>query len=440
MLVDQARLVDDLELLAVALLEGERLIDRETELARDHVDAAGEQVGLERGGVLDHLDHDPPEVRSVAPPGRVGLEDDEGAARDLGDPVRPEVEPGVGGLGVEHGARPVGRRVGLEHAALEMRRQQPEVVDAVVVEGHPVDVHHEGLGVERVDRGDPPVELGIADAAVGMAADLIGEKHVVGGHRGAVAPGRVRPDRVGERDVIAAVVLLLDHGLAVLERRQLGAEHADQLPLGVVGGERPLGHAQDVALGRHGIDVGVEGRGELGDPDHQLVLGRPRAPRQAEDQGQEQDREQPAHRRLHGRIGGVERVGGLHRAHAGRRPARKDGGARAGWRSLPVDRPASRPRSGLNGLTGFGFWTTLAGISRSGDGAAIRHRSDRPAPKGRSRTMSRRHDHTSRLRPARPSRHRRRRGASSSRAPRSPPPAPPRRSPRPTSRAPRPRP
>ena len=205
-----------------------------------------------------------------------------------------------------------------------MRRQQAEVVDAVVVEGDPVDVHDEGLVVDHVDRGDAAVELGVADAALRMAADLVGEQHVVGGHRRAVAPGGVGLDRVGERDAVAAVVLLLDHRLAVLERRQLGAEHADQLPVGVVGGERPLRHAEDVALGRHGIDVRVEGRGELGDPDHQLIPGGARAARQAEGERQQQDREQAAHGRSPRWLGGVGRDGGLHRA----RPARMPGASR----------------------------------------------------------------------------------------------------------------
>jgi hypothetical protein len=154
-----------------------------------------------------------------------------------------------------------------------MRRQDAKVVDRVVFERDPIDVHHERLIVDHVDRGDAPVQLGIAHPALRMGADLVGEQHVLGRDRGAVAPGGVGPDGVGQGDAVAAVVLLLDLGQPVLEGRHLGAEHADQLPLGVVGGERTLRHAQHVALRGHGIDVGVQGRGKLGDADHQLVLG-----------------------------------------------------------------------------------------------------------------------------------------------------------------------
>ena len=39
MLVGEAGLVEDAELVAVALLEGQRLVEREAQLARHHVDA-----------------------------------------------------------------------------------------------------------------------------------------------------------------------------------------------------------------------------------------------------------------------------------------------------------------------------------------------------------------------------------------------------------------
>ena len=59
MLEEQARLVDDVEALAVALLERDRLLDRQPDLAGDEIDLAGEQVGFHRGGVLDRPHHDP---------------------------------------------------------------------------------------------------------------------------------------------------------------------------------------------------------------------------------------------------------------------------------------------------------------------------------------------------------------------------------------------
>src|SRR3546814_10312593 len=68
MLVDQPRLVQHREPLGVALLEGDRLVDGEAELAGDHVDRAGQQVGLQRRGVLDGPDLDPLEGRAPALP------------------------------------------------------------------------------------------------------------------------------------------------------------------------------------------------------------------------------------------------------------------------------------------------------------------------------------------------------------------------------------
>ena len=123
MLEHQARLVDDLKRAAVPLLEGERLVERQPEFAGDHVDRAGQQIGFERGGVLDRAHRDAPERTGRARPMRVRLEHDVRAGRDLADPVGAVIEAGVGRVGGIPGLHPVLRRVG-EGGPLDMRRQQ----------------------------------------------------------------------------------------------------------------------------------------------------------------------------------------------------------------------------------------------------------------------------------------------------------------------------
>ena len=189
------------------------------------------------------------------------------------DPIGPEGQPLVGGVGVEQRAVAVGGGVALERGSIEMCRQEAEVVDGVVAERELPIVHREGLSVHDIDPGDPPIELGIADPALRMPPDLPGEEHVVRAHRHAVAPGGPGLDRVGERHPFAAVLLRLDRGTPVLEGRQLGAEHAGELPPGVVGRERPLRQPMHVGLGRHRLDVRVEGRRELADADGETVAG-----------------------------------------------------------------------------------------------------------------------------------------------------------------------
>ncbi len=202
---------------------------------------------------------------------RVRLERDVRARDHLDDPVGPEIEPGVRRVGVEGGAVAVLAGAGLEDRPLDVRRQQVEAGRGVVVEGDAVDVRRETLVVDPVDREDPPVGLDAADAGERMAPDLPGEDHVVRGDRRAVAPGGLGMQFVGDRDARLAVGRRLAHRQAVLDGRQLGAEQADQRPVLVVGGDRPPRHGQHVALGQHGVDVGVERRGELRDADLELA-------------------------------------------------------------------------------------------------------------------------------------------------------------------------
>ncbi len=296
MLVEEAGLEEDAEAVAVALLEGDRLIDRQAEGAIGHVDVAGEQVGLERRRVLDRLDDDPREDGRLAPPGGVALEHDGAARHDPRDPVGAEGEPRIGRVGIEKGAVAVGGRVRLEDLALEMCRQDPEVVDGVVVEVELLVVNDEGLVVDRIDLPDPPIELGVGDAALLVPADLPGEEHVLRRDRDAVAPGRLGLERIGERHADLAVGCRLTDGALVLQGRQLGAEHADEVPTLVVDRERPLRHAQHIGLGRHRIDVGVEVARELGDADDELVARGRSAGAGQDEEGREEPARSPAHR------------------------------------------------------------------------------------------------------------------------------------------------
>ena len=162
-----------------------------------------------------------------------------------------------------------------------MRRQQHEIMDRRIVEGQLVDVHRKGLVVLYVDAGDASVELAITDAALRMAADFVSKLYVGRGHRYAVRPGGVGTDREGDVDALFAVRQIDRYRHPVLDRRQLGAQQTDELPVGVVDRERPQCHAEHIIFGRHDIDVGVERCRELNDPDRQPIAfrGRRRADR-----------------------------------------------------------------------------------------------------------------------------------------------------------------
>src|SRR3546814_3180643 len=84
----------------MAFHEGERLVEREAELAGDHVDVAGQQVGLQRRGLLDGEDGDAVEVGPLAPPGLIALQHQARAGHRLDDAVGPEVEAAIGRVGV----------------------------------------------------------------------------------------------------------------------------------------------------------------------------------------------------------------------------------------------------------------------------------------------------------------------------------------------------
>src|SRR3546814_16335196 len=94
----------------------------------------------------------------------------------------------IGRVGVIGGALAVVLRRGVEDRLLDVRRQQPEVVDGGVLERNSVGVDNESLVVDHVDLVDALVEFQVAGAGGGMAPDLPGEQHVLRGDRRAVAP------------------------------------------------------------------------------------------------------------------------------------------------------------------------------------------------------------------------------------------------------------
>ncbi len=273
MFVDEAGLVDDVELLALPLLEGQRLIQGQTQLAGDIVDAAREDVGLQRRGILDHPHDDALEVGLLAPPVRILVQHDMRAAHHLGDAVGAGIKAGIGRIGVVERLVLVLRGVG-EGRPFQMRGQDVEAGHVVVVERDPVDMQDEGLFVDRVDLEDAAEAFGAADPRHGILADLPGEDHVLGGDGLAVAPARGGVERHAQRDTFLSLRQVFQLGAPVLEGRNLGAHQAGELPILVVGHHRPPRHAQDVGLGHHGVDHGVEGRRELRDADGELLVRR----------------------------------------------------------------------------------------------------------------------------------------------------------------------
>jgi len=291
MLENQPRLIDHLKSLAMTLLERESLVERQAEFARNHVDRAGQQIGFERGGVLDRAHRDSPEMPSGSRPMGVRFKQHMRTGHHLADPIGPVIKPGIGRLGIIARAHPILRGVG-EGRALDMRRQQREVVDRGIVEGQLVDMQREGLVVLDVDAGDAAIEFGVADRARRVAADLIGEQHVFGRHRHAVTPLGLGADRVGDVDAFLAIGKIDGNGQAIVDRRQRDAQEADKLPIGVIDGERPQRHPQHIALRRHRIDVRIERGRKLGHSDGQrFALGAACRCRQHKGEG---ERRQPA--------------------------------------------------------------------------------------------------------------------------------------------------
>ncbi len=113
-------------------------------------------------------------------------------------------------------AQPVLRRLG-EGIPLDMRRQQHEIVDRRIVERQFVDVQRKGPVVLDVDPGDAAIQLGVADPALRVAADLVSEPHISGRHRNAVRPTRVGADRVGQIDAFLAFRQIDRHREAVAD-------------------------------------------------------------------------------------------------------------------------------------------------------------------------------------------------------------------------------
>jgi hypothetical protein len=61
------------------------------------------------------------------------------------------------------------------------------------------------------------------------------------------------------------------HRRALGDVGQFRAQHADQVPVRVIGREGPPRHGQHIGFGHHRIDVRIEIAWELADADHQLV-------------------------------------------------------------------------------------------------------------------------------------------------------------------------
>ena len=175
---DQRRLVDDVVLGPVTLLEGDGLVEREAEFAQHIVDTARQEIGFERCRVLDDLDDDALEARLLARPCRVLFEGNAAARHALDDAVGTEREGGIGRVGIVGRLVAIFGRVGVEDRLLDMGRQQQEA-DAVVVEGDAVDRHGEATVVLHVELDHALVALGGGDSRQRVLADLEGEGNVL---------------------------------------------------------------------------------------------------------------------------------------------------------------------------------------------------------------------------------------------------------------------
>ena len=154
-----------------------------------------------------------------------------------------------------------------------MLGQEQEVVHRVVAAPELLPVDDEGPVVDRRDPDDFLGEqLAVGDPALRVFTDFPSEQHVLRGDRRAVTPCGARLDLESRVDRLCPVGLGDLDRRAFLKARQLGAEHADQFPVLVEGREGPLGHFQNVVLGRHRIDAGMERSGKLDRADHQIVF------------------------------------------------------------------------------------------------------------------------------------------------------------------------
>ena len=166
-------------------------------------------------------------------------------AGNLADPIGTVPQPRIGRVRLIGTALAVFDRVG-EIRLLDMRGQQFQPADPGEIAGPFVDVQGEGLVVNNVDGRDAFEQFGIAEAAFRMPPGVPCEQHVLHCDRRAVAPDRLRQQRIGDRDAILAIGCFLILRPAVLISRQFRAQQADQLPVRVVNGNRPPGHGQHV--------------------------------------------------------------------------------------------------------------------------------------------------------------------------------------------------
>src|SRR3546814_228306 len=145
------------------LFRSDRLVDGEAELAGDHVDRAGQQVGLQRRGVLDGPDLDPLEGRAPALPVLVADQNQPRPGLHRRHPVGAVPQSRPGRIGLVQGAVAVFARH-LEGRAFQMRRQHVEVAHrrVAVVElaaDHGETLRAVHLDVEHVRSEETTAEL-----------------------------------------------------------------------------------------------------------------------------------------------------------------------------------------------------------------------------------------------------------------------------------------
>ena len=280
--VGEVRFVGIGEAGGVLPLQHQHLVQRQpAAIAGRHVDVAGQQIGLQCGGVADGPDHEPLEIRRVTRPFRVALQHDLAALLDGGDAVGAVIQPGIGRIAVVQAALDILARAvrGVEHRLLQMRRQQlAQLIELVV--GF-AQMHHRRLRIHHIHPRDARPGPGVGEAAIRVAPDAGGEGEVRRAQRRPVAPGQPGTEPPSHRHALA-----LRHHAAIGDAGKLGAQQAAEMAVGIERHHRTVAEAQYVELARIRIDRRVQGRRERRHADHQrgvrLRLGRAACQQQRE--------------------------------------------------------------------------------------------------------------------------------------------------------------
>ena len=227
------------------------------------VDIAGEQVGLQGGGVFDHPCGDAAEIRLAAGPERVGGEARLIARGEAGHQIGAVPQARRGGGAVVERLAAVLQRVfrGAKAGFFQMRRDR--------VRAQPVEIIARRVEVDDVGGGVDLLDADQAGFGVELAFDIKAQGDVVAGEGDAVAPSEAGAQ--GEAD--GEAVIAFPRHAAIGERGDLGAEVADQGVVDVEPRDHPPGEAVHVAAHELVGDERVHIGGKFHHADAEAVAG-----------------------------------------------------------------------------------------------------------------------------------------------------------------------